>query len=353
MDETPHRPLVSVVVPAYKVEAYLPRCLDSILAQTYHRLEIIVVNDGSPDRCGEIMRDYAARDKRFRLIFQDNAGLGAARNAGIALATGEYLCMIDSDDYVRPDYVSRMVRLARRRDADVVICNFYVELPSGVKIPFPLMTAHRNLTGEQAGQRALDLLTIPSFAWNKLYRRELFTGAGITFPSIYYEDIATIGRVLSGARRVAITHRPLYYYCFRSTGITGNFNGRNVRDYLRAVDMVRGFIWDEGLWLEWRRPYRGFLRRVETQLVVSIQSRRDLPLRDRLRASKMAVREIRRLRATPASSPRGPDHRLDLDAEVVFRDIVPRADPPRRAARRRVPRPLQVLAGRRRRRSAP
>ena len=351
MDAPPRHPLVSIVVPAYKVEEYLPRCLDSILAQTYHRLEIIVVNDGSPDRCGDIMRDYAARDARFRLIFQDNAGLGAARNVGIAAASGEYVCMIDSDDYVRPDYVSRMVRLARRRDADIVICNFFVELPSGVKIPFPLMTARRNLTGEQAGQRALDLLTIPSFAWNKLYRRELFTAAGITFPSIYYEDIATVARVLAGARRVAITHKPLYHYCFRSTGITGNFNGRNVRDYLRAVGMVRDFIWDEGLWLKWRRPYRGFLRRVETQLVMSIQSRRDLPLADRLRASKMVVREIERLRAAPVSSPRGPDHGLDLDADVVFRDIVPRSEVPGHKVGRRTAAPLRTqlrtLVGRR------
>lgn len=325
--EGARRPLVSVVVPVYKVEDYLPRCLDSILGQNHRRLEVIVVNDGSPDGCGDIMRDYASRDSRITMIFQENAGLGAARNSGLAAASGDYVVFIDSDDYVSPDYVSRMVRLARRKSADVVICNFYFELPSGVKIPFPLMTAHRSLTGDQAGQRALDLLSIPTFAWNKLYRRELFAGPDITFPSIYYEDVATVAQVLARAERVAITHRPLYYYCFRKSGIVGNFNGRNVRDYLHAVSIVRNFIWDEGLWQEWRRPYRGFLRRVRTQLVVTIQSRRDLPLRGRVRASRAVVRELKRLETPPSSSPRGPDHGLDLDAEVVFRDLIPRVDP--------------------------
>ncbi|SMO35136.1 glycosyltransferase [Propioniciclava tarda] len=339
------RPLVSIVVPVYKVEEYLPRCLDSIVNQSYRPLEIIVVNDGSPDGCGDIMRDYASRDERLKLIFQENAGLGAARNVGVAAATGEFVCFIDSDDYVAPDYVSRMIRLTRRRGADVVICNFFFELPSGVKIPFPLMTAHRSLTGEQAGRRALDLLTIPTFAWNKLYRRQLFVDGAIAFPSIYYEDVATVAQILARAERVAVTHKPLYYYCFRKGGITGNFQGKNVRDYLRAVNIIRHFIWDEGLWLEWQRPYRGFLRRVETQLVVSIQSRLDLPLRDRVQASRMASREIRRLRAAPSSSPKGPDHGLDLDAEDVFRDLVPRGDAPRKAGPR-LPRFLTL--GRRR-----
>ena len=321
------RPLVSVIVPVYRVEAYLPRCLDSLCGQTYGHLEIVVVNDGSPDGCGDIMRDYAARDPRLRLIFQDNAGLGAARNAGLAAATGDFVVFVDSDDYVTPDYVSRMVHVARRSGAQVVICNFFVVLPSGVRVPFPLMTARRSLTGEQAGQRALDLLSIPTFAWNKLYARELFTEPGIAFPSIYYEDVATIARVLARAERVAVTHKPLYHYCLRSSGIVGNFNGRNVRDYLRAVDYVRHFIWDEGLWLEWGRTYRGFLRRVETQLVVSIQARRDLPLTDRLRASRLVGLEIDRLRTAPTSSPRGPDHALDLDVADVFRDLVPHRTP--------------------------
>lgn len=354
--EATTRPLVSIVVPVYKVEEYLPRCLDSILAQEYRELEIIVVNDGSPDGCGDIMRTYAARDPRLRLVFQPNGGLSAARNAGMALATGEFLAFVDSDDYIAPDYVSRMVRLALRRDADVVVCNFTFELASGVRIPFPLLTAHRNLTGEQAGQRALDMLKIPMFAWNKLYRRTLFSGPGVTFPAIYYEDIATIAQVLSSARRVAITHKPLYYYCLRKTGIVGNFNGRNVRDYLHAVDIVRHFLWDQRLWVDWWGSYTGFLRRVETQLVISIMARQDLPLRRRLRAARMVRREIARLRAAPRGAPHGAPHgsprgdslALSADAEVAFRHLAPRAQPPRRAARRLVP-GVPGLAGRRRR----
>lgn len=335
-----------MIVPIYRVEEYLPRCLDSIAGQSYRNLEIILVNDGSDDGCGDIMTAYAARDRRIRLVFQQNQGLGAARNRGLSIATGEYVVMVDSDDYVAPDYVSRMMRLARAKGADVVICNFFVVMPSGVRLPFPLMTARRNLTGDQAGQRALDLLSIPTFAWNKLYRRDLFSGPGITFPSIYYEDVATIAQVLARAERVAITHKPLYHYCLRRTGIVGNFHGRNVRDYLHAVNIIRHFIWDEHLWQEWRRPYRGFLRRVQTHLVLSIQSRNDLPLRDRLSASRKVVREIRRLSRTPATPGRGPDHNLDLDPDEVFRDLVPRRDAVRHADPARRPRPPRGRAPR-------
>lgn len=326
-------PLVSVVVPVYKVEAYLPRCLDSLVGQTYRNLEIVVVNDGSPDRCDEIMRAYAAKDDRIRMIFQENKGLGPARNAGIAAATGEFVCLVDSDDYVTRDYVARMMELAMRRNADVVVCNFFIELPSGVKIPFPLMTARRNLTGEEATLRSLDLLSVPTVAWNKLYRRSLFTARGLEFPSIYYEDVATISRILAGADRVAVTHKPLYHYCLRKSSIVGNFHGRNVRDYLHAASIVRRFIWDEGLWAEWHQPYLGFLRRIETLLVLSIMSRTDLPMRDRARSSRMVAREIKRLQRPPATTPRGGgdhDNVPGLDAETVFSTIVPLGQRPQR-----------------------
>ncbi len=295
-----NNPLVSIVVPIYKVELYLARCLDSIIAQDYRPLEVILVNDGSPDNCGDIIRRYEARWPIFRSIWQENQGLGAARNAGIRSAAGKYIALVDSDDYVEPDFISSMVRLAEREQSDVALCSFYLDFPNGIRIPFPLMTLQRNLPGEEAAQMTLKLLKIPTVAWNKLYRRELFTANNILFPSIYYEDIATVSRILSRAGNVAMTSKPYYHYCLRRTGITGNFGIRNVEDFLKAVDIIRNFIWDEHLWESWRKPYRGFLRSVEAQLILEISLQKNsIPWRKRQRLIRQVHYRMRSLSLPP------------------------------------------------------
>jgi len=145
------RPLVSIVVPIYKVEKYLERCLDSLVAQDYRPLEVILVNDGSPDGCGNIIRRYEARYPIFRSLWQENQGLSAARNNGIALATGKYIALVDSDDYVEPDFISSMVDLAEERQADIVMVNFYIDFPrGGIKIPFRMLTMHKYLSGRRS-----------------------------------------------------------------------------------------------------------------------------------------------------------------------------------------------------------
>ena len=103
--------LVSIIVPIYKVEKYLKQCLDSILNQTYENIEIILVDDGSPDNCGKICDEYASNDKRIRVIHKENGGLSSARNAGLDVATGEYISFIDSDDYVSENFIKRLYDL--------------------------------------------------------------------------------------------------------------------------------------------------------------------------------------------------------------------------------------------------
>lgn len=293
-------PLVSIVVPIYKVEKYLERCLDSIIAQNYRPIELILVNDGSPDRCGEIIKRYEAKWPFIKSIWQENQGLSAARNAGIARATGKYLSMIDSDDYVEPDFISSLVRIAEEGNAEVVICNFFLDFPGGFKVPFPLMTLQKKMSGNKAAQMSLKLVNLPVFAWNKLYRRELFTKHSISFPSIYYEDIATASRVLIRAQSVAITRKEYYHYCLRSTGITGNFGIKNIVDYLKAVDIIRHFIWEEQLWDAWDKPYHNFLRAVKTQLIFEIAIQKNsIPFNDRRLWIRQINQRIRELGAAP------------------------------------------------------
>ncbi len=297
------RPLVSIVVPIYKVEKYLERCLDSLVAQDYRPLEVILVNDGSPDGCGDIIHRYEARYPIFHSLWQENQGLAAARNNGIALATGKYIALVDSDDYVEPDFISSMADLAEERQADIVMGNFYIDFPrGGIKIPFRMLTMHKNLSGEEAAQMSLTLLRIPAFAWNKLYRRELFADHNISYPSIYYEDVATTSRLLIKSGRVAIQQKPVYHYCLRSTGITGNFRMKNVNDYLKAVDIVRHFIWDQQLWTTWKRPYRAFLRTVEAQLFLAIVLQMNqMSVRKRQHLMRQVHHRIHRLAAPPVT----------------------------------------------------
>ena len=114
---------VSVIIPVYNVEKYLRDCVDSVLAQTYTDLEIILVDDGSPDNCGAICDEYAARDSRIKVIHKENGGLSDARNAGLDIARGEYIYFVDSDDYIKPETVKRLVKRCEQENADIVYCN--------------------------------------------------------------------------------------------------------------------------------------------------------------------------------------------------------------------------------------
>jgi glycosyltransferase involved in cell wall biosynthesis len=296
-------PLVSIVVPIYKVEQVLERCLDSIVAQAYRPLEVILVNDGSPDRCGEIIRRYEDEWPFIRSIWQENSGVSAARNAGIAGATGEYIALIDSDDYVEPGFIRALVRAAQSKNADVAVCDFYFTFRNGLDIPFPLLTFQRDITGEKAAKMSMRMLTVTPFVWNKLYRRELFTESGIQFPPIYYEDIASIPQVLAKAGRVALIHRPYYHYCLRRSGITGNFRMKNIVDYLKAVDIIRRFLWEKGLWDDWKVPYRAMLRAAEAVLLVEVSLQRNsFPEYRRRHLIRLIHSRLRRMRLPPANA---------------------------------------------------
>ena len=127
-----NKPLVTVVIPIYNTERYLPRCIDSVLSQTYCCLELLLVDDGSSDGCPAICDAYAERDSRIRVIHKENAGLGMARNTGIDAATGDYICFFDSDDYVEPDTLEVCVTAAVTNEADMVIFGHVDETPNGV-----------------------------------------------------------------------------------------------------------------------------------------------------------------------------------------------------------------------------
>ncbi len=263
--------LVSIIVPVYKTAEFLPRCIESLLDQDYDNIEIIMVNDGSPDDSAAIIERYRENNPdKIVLINKENQGAGEARNTGIDNAKGEWLCFVDSDDYVERDYVSAMLRAATERDADIAVSNLFLEKENGRKIIFPLAFIKPVISGEKAAKKSLDLLSIPNFAWNKLYKRSLLSTNNFRFPSIYFEDVAVAAKVLSEADKVAFTNRPLYHYIQRDSGQVGTFNEKKLKEALEAISMVGEFLKQSGKMDDWFRAWKQMLLHVKVQFTTQV-----------------------------------------------------------------------------------
>ncbi|MBK9157584.1 MAG: glycosyltransferase family 2 protein [Propionibacteriaceae bacterium] len=306
MSFTRDLPSVSVVIPAWDVAAYLPRCLDALLNQDHSPIEIIVIDDGSSDATPAILADYAARHPEIVARRQENAGPGPARNAGAALATGDYLIFVDADDYVEPDYLARLVTAAAASGAEVTVCGFSFDL-GRVRLPYPMLGLPRTLPGPRASRLTVETLPLPPFAWTKLYRREWFISQGFAFPPIFYEDIGSTASILYRAETVAIVRRSLYHYCLRDSGITGDFGVRNVQDYVAAAARQRDFLVGESLWPAWRGAFRWFTLVARVQvgfqiLFLDTHIRR----RDRLRLFGLFSRELVALGGVRPEAPSNP-----------------------------------------------
>ena len=215
-------PLVSVIVPAYNIEHFLPNCLDSILSGTYDNYEIIVVDDGSSDETGKICNQYEKRFSKIRIIHQENAGLSVARNTGIKAAKGKYLAFIDGDDLVSPNFLLDLANIAELIPADIVECG-YLEFsnnpPKSSGGQDLLVKTRREATADLlVGQENLDIVT-----WNKLYDRELFKE--IKFPANeLHEDNLTTYKLFAAAVRIAVIDKELYYYRKRGGSIMAEQN---------------------------------------------------------------------------------------------------------------------------------
>lgn len=232
-----HGPLVSVIVPIYKVEKFLRQCVDSISNQTYRKLEIILVDDGSPDNCGAICDEYAAGDERIRVIHRKNGGLSAARNTGLDAAKGEYFFFVDADDWISENTIQKMLDTYEETNADLVICNikpFYEAEYAGPKkqdSPLKSEVLDQEKLIERLMQNAAWYYCV---AWNKLYRRTMLEK--IRFPVDYiHEDEAVAHRVFEKCQTVAVIADPLYYYRQTNGGIMASGTSVKSTDALSAI----------------------------------------------------------------------------------------------------------------------
>lgn len=218
--------LVSVIIPVYKVEKYLPMCVDSVLNQTYQNLEVILVDDGSPDDCPAICDEYAKKDKRIRVIHQKNAGLSMARNAGLDICTGDYITFVDSDDALHVAFVARLLAACEENGAEIAVGDFMKATPAEYlpKIAAPLANKPvRVVDGREANMmlyRRSEWVRMVT-AWGKLFRRELLETE--RFPDVkLHEDEALIYKLLYRSQQVAMVDGALYLYTANQGGLMAN-----------------------------------------------------------------------------------------------------------------------------------
>lgn len=211
--------LISVIVPVYKVEQYIDQCIKSLINQTYKNIEIILVDDGSPDNCGYICEDYAKKDNRIKVIHKKNGGLSDARNAGIQIANGEYIGFVDSDDYLDSSFFEYLMNLISKNNADIAECYSVSFLDGNVPKPkyyseMKILNAKQWITETNLGD------FISCVEWNKLYKRELFNN--VEYPvGRHFEDEATTYKVIYKSKLIVRGRSELYFYRQRNDSITG------------------------------------------------------------------------------------------------------------------------------------
>ena len=225
--------LISIIVPVYKVEKYLSKCLDSIVCQTYKKIEIILVDDGSPDNSGNICEEYAAKDNRIKVIHKENGGLSDARNAGLKIATGEYIGFVDSDDYIEEDMFETMYKLIKMYDADISIVS-YKEWKNG-RVLNDMNSEELDLYNKVEAIRELLIDSkIQSYMWNKLFKRQLFENT--EFPlGKNFEDIATTLKLFEICEKIVRVETAKYNYIRRDDSIIGNRSYKTYNDYLDVI----------------------------------------------------------------------------------------------------------------------
>lgn len=227
--------LISVIVPVYKVEKYLRRCLNSIINQTFENLEIILVNDGSPDLCGDICEEYASLDPRVVVLHQENQGLSGARNSGISVSQGDYIAFVDSDDWLDFRYFEILYKNIVTTDSDISVCNY-------------LKTYDENEVISQYSYEVIELTNLEALnylnstyyvqlvtAWGKLFKKEIL--GDITFPEgKLHEDEFVAHKLIFNASKIVLSTQQLYMYWQRHDSITGKSD--SLKNKLDVIDAL-------------------------------------------------------------------------------------------------------------------
>lgn len=220
-----NRELISVIIPIYNVEQYLSKCINSIINQTYKNIEIVLIDDGSSDNSPAICDEYKKLDSRVIVIHKKNAGLSSARNKGLDIVKGNYICFVDSDDYIEANMIEELKNNMEKFNSDISVCNFYdiknstkkVRLDKDFEYEFVSIGKEKfiNIQNEYS--------PLTYYAWNKLYKKEVFDS--IKFPEgRLFEYTYIFCDVFNNAERISFTLKPLYNYVYRNNSLGNKFN---------------------------------------------------------------------------------------------------------------------------------
>lgn len=211
---------ISVIIPIYKVEAYLDKCVQSVVGQSYQNLEIILVDDGSPDNCGAMCESWARRDSRIKVVHKENGGLSDARNAGLAVATGELISFIDSDDWIEPEFLQTLYDAMVNQDAQIAECAIHLVDEDGNILRDRSPSKTEVIETKEALRRLILEEGVFQTVWNKLYRREVMDG--ILFEKgKYNEDDFWTYQVFDRTEKLALVDKPMLNYLQRGGSIMG------------------------------------------------------------------------------------------------------------------------------------
>lgn len=262
-------PLISIIVPVHQVAAYLPQCLDSLLEQIYKNLEIILINDGSDDGSGEICDSYAGKDDRIKVIHQEDKGVSNARNAGLALAQGDYIGFVDSDDWILPEMFETLADMLVQEQAGIAGCGFYYYMENGEALGhfegmWPRVYNQRELMEcLLRGEKPMR----PCVLWNKLFRREILEGHMFREDVVFMEDVLFLYHILKGDTvSMAFCSQPLYYYRQREQSAVSSFGSGRLTSHTAAAEILAGTDAKES-------PYRGMYLKTYTDWTLDLLQR--------------------------------------------------------------------------------
>ena len=244
-------PIISIILPVHNTSLYLEECLESIYNQSFKNYELICIDDGSSDNSYEILKNYENIIPNCKVIHQSNKGVAVARNVGLSNVKGDYIIFIDSDDYIKPNYLERLYNESCATNADVVICNFY-RYYENLNLKLPVI--YRKKSGLYSNESILKSLIpdnlIHSYLWNKLWKKELFDN--MEFPDIKYEDIAIMCELFYKSKKISIIGDALYYYRIRKTSIVRNYSISTQNDYVKAYGFTRLFLKEKNIFSKYK-----------------------------------------------------------------------------------------------------
>ena len=235
---------ISIIIPAYNVEEYLEKCLESIISQNFDKVEIIIVDDGSTDKSLQIAKEYQKKyPEKTRVISQENKGQGGARNTGIKNATGKYLLFVDSDDYLNPHMIEKMINEAIRTHSEIVTCGYRIEY-KGLSIPVSPM--RKKTMDSLTALRALSQNKgINNYPWGKLYAASCFKDVKFPDEKKGFEDTYTVFKAIYNANRVSIIPNCYYHYVKRPGSLTDHM------DLVQAYEMRAAYEYQELCLHQW------------------------------------------------------------------------------------------------------